>query len=180
MELPSPPDPTAGYAPDDDRPLASYSVLTATFGIGLVTSVWLAFRRRGELPESYGLLDIITIGIATHKVARLISKDKVTAFMRAPFTRYQEPGGPGELEEEPRGEGLRYAVGELLVCPYCIAQWIVAGFAAGMVGALRFPADRLQGRRRGRYGLSLVFSPGCRREAGPHVPNGNRGSEGSS
>lgn len=137
MELPSPPDPTAGYAPDDDRPLASYSVLTATFGIGLVTSVWLAFRRRGELPESYSLLDIITIGIATHKVARLISKDKVTAFMRAPFTRYQEPGGPGELEEEPRGDGLRYAVGELLVCPYCIAQWIVAGFAAGMVGAPR-------------------------------------------
>jgi hypothetical protein len=135
MDVPIPPDPTAGYAPDDDRPLASYSILTGTFGIGFVASLWLAFRRRGELPESYGLLDIVTIGIATHKVARLISKDKVTAFMRAPFTRYQEPGGPGELEEEPRGEGLRYAVGELLVCPYCIAQWVVTGFAVGMVGA---------------------------------------------
>jgi hypothetical protein len=128
---------TAGYAPDDDKPLASYTALTATFGVGFVGSVWLAVRRRGELPEGYGLLDILLLGIATHKVSRLITKDKVTAFARAPFTRYQEPGGPGELEEAPRGEGLRYATGELLVCPYCVAQWVAGAFAAGMVGAPR-------------------------------------------
>ena len=89
----------------------------------------------GELPEEYGVLDVALIGIATHKLARLITKDKVTAFLRAPFTRYQEPAGHGELEEAPRGEGMRHAVGELLVCPYCVAQWIAAAFAAGLVGA---------------------------------------------
>jgi len=45
--------------------------------------------------------------MATHKISRLITKDKVTAFVRAPFTRFQEAAGHGELEEEARGEGLR-------------------------------------------------------------------------
>ncbi|HET6830245.1 MAG TPA: DUF1360 domain-containing protein [Solirubrobacterales bacterium] len=130
-------DPAAGYDPDGDRPLAPYTALTATFGIGFVASLWLVFRRRGELPEGYGLLDVLMLGIATHKLSRLVTKDKVTAFARAPFTRLQEPAGHGELDEAPRGDGIRYAIGELLVCPYCVAQWVAAGFAVGTVGAPR-------------------------------------------
>jgi hypothetical protein len=137
VDVPTPPDPTAGYAPEEGKPLAAYSVLTGVFAVGLVASLWVAWRRRGELPEEYGVLDVALIGIATHKLSRLITKDKVTAFLRAPFTRYQEPAGHGELEEAPRGEGMRHAVGELLVCPYCVAQWIAAAFAAGLVGAPR-------------------------------------------
>ena len=63
--------------------------------------------------------DLLLVGIATHKLSRLLAKDKVTSFIRAPFTRYQEPSGQGEVEEEPYGHGLHLAVGELLVCPYC-------------------------------------------------------------
>lgn len=127
----------AGYAPHEHRPLAPYSALTGIFGVGFATAMTVAYRQRGELPERYGVLDIVTVGIATHKISRLITKDKVTSFLRAPFVRYQEPAGHGEVEEEPRGEGLRYATGELLVCPYCIAQWVVGAFGAGMVGAPR-------------------------------------------
>jgi hypothetical protein len=137
MDGPKLADPTAGYAPEGERPLGSYTALTGTFLVGFVVSLWLGFRRRGELPDGYGVLDVAMLGVATHKVSRLITKDKVTAFARAPFTRYQAPGGPGELEEQPRGEGLRYAIGELLVCPYCVAQWVAGAFAAGMVGAPR-------------------------------------------
>ncbi len=61
----------------------------------------------------------------------------MTSFLRAPFTEFQEPSGKGEIEEKPRGRGLRLATGELLVCPYCIAQWIAAGFAVGYVRAPR-------------------------------------------
>lgn len=128
---------TEGYSPDEERPLRSYTALTATFGTGFAASVWLAFRRRGELPERYGVLDVLLVGIATHKLSRLVTKDKVTAFARAPFTRLQEPAGRGELEEAPRGEGIRHAVGELLVCPYCVAQWVAAAFVAGLVAAPR-------------------------------------------
>ncbi len=57
---------------------------------------------------------------------------------RAPFTRYQHDDGPGEVSEAARGRGLRRAVGELLVCPYCIGMWISAAFAAGLLVAPRF------------------------------------------
>jgi hypothetical protein len=130
-------DPTTGYSPHEHRPLASYSVLTAIFGTAFTGGLIAAHRHRGELPASYSALDVVTVGVATHKLSRLITKDKVTAFVRAPFTRFQDTAGHGELDEEPRGDGLRYAVGELLVCPYCIAQWVVGAFGVGMVAAPR-------------------------------------------
>jgi hypothetical protein len=124
----------AGYAPQHQRPLAAYAGLTAAFGAALGGTL-VALRR--ELPGRISTRDLALAGIATHKVSRLLAKDKVTSFIRAPFTRYQEPKGYGELSEEPRGTGIRYAVGELLVCPYCLAQWVAAGFGVGWVYAPR-------------------------------------------
>jgi hypothetical protein len=126
--------PVEGYS-EEHRPLAGYSVLTAVFGIGFAAALIASHRRRGKLPERYGLWDLVTIGAATHKLSRLIAKDKVTSALRAPFVRYQEPDGHGEVSEEPRGSGLRMATGELLTCPYCMGQWVAAGFVVGLVGA---------------------------------------------
>jgi len=128
----------AAYAAEDQhRPLGGYAVLTGTFGAAM-TGALLAARRSGRpLPERTGVYDVVLTGIATHKVSRLIAKDKVTATVRAPFTRFQESAGHGEVEETPRGRGLRMAVGELLVCPYCLAQWIVGAFTVGLVYAPR-------------------------------------------
>jgi hypothetical protein len=98
--------------------------------------VWA--RRSGrELPERVAAADLALITLATHKASRLIAKDRVTSAVRAPFTRFEEEGGPGEVEEQARGSGLRRAVGELLICPYCLGMWIAAGFAAGLVLAPR-------------------------------------------
>jgi uncharacterized protein DUF1360 len=127
-------DVVAGYAPQHQRPLAAYAGLTAAFGAALGGAL-VALRR--ELPGRISTRDLALAGIATHKVSRLLAKDKVTSFIRAPFTRYQEPAGHGELEEAPRGNGARYAIGELLVCPYCLAQWVAAGFVVGLVAAPR-------------------------------------------
>ena len=124
----------AGYAPQEHRPLAAYAGLTAAFGVALAGAL---VARRRELPERISARDLALAGVATHKVSRLLAKDKVTSFIRAPFTRYQEPAGHGELEEAPRGSGARYAIGELLVCPYCLAQWVAAGFVVGLVAAPR-------------------------------------------
>jgi uncharacterized protein DUF1360 len=116
----------------EHRPLAGYAALSgalaAAFAAGLV---------RAPLPERIGAQDIVLAGVATHKLSRLLAKDKVTSFLRAPFTEFQEPSGKGEIEEKPRGRGLRLATGELLVCPYCVAQWIAAGFTVGFVRAPR-------------------------------------------
>jgi hypothetical protein len=128
----------AGYAAGDEhRPLAGYAILSTAFGAALGGGL-LAARRHGRpLPETVGAYDVVLIGIATHKVSRLLTKDKVTSFLRAPFTRFQERAGHGELEEAARGRGLRLAVGELLVCPYCIAQWVAGAFVLGLVHAPR-------------------------------------------
>jgi hypothetical protein len=128
----------SGYAAPRQRPpFRSYAALAAVFNAAMAAGV--AGSRRGgrDLPERIATRDIVLSGIATHKLSRLISKDKITAFVRAPFTEYQEPGGAAEVEERPRGEGWRRTLGELLVCPYCLGMWISGGFNLGLVVAPR-------------------------------------------
>jgi hypothetical protein len=127
-----------GYAPGEERPLGSYALLTATFAaLAAAFAIWLG-RSGRELPERVSLGDLALVTLATHKLSRLIAKDRVTSAVRAPFTRFEaNGGGPAEVEERPRGRGLRRAVGELLVCPYCLGLWIAAAFAAGLVVAPR-------------------------------------------
>jgi hypothetical protein len=99
----------------------------------------VAARRSGRKPpQRLEPWDVVTVGTATHKLSRLITKDKVTSFMRAPFVRYEESAGKGELNETPRGTGLRRAIGELLVCPYCVGNWVASAFGVGMVTAPRY------------------------------------------
>src|SRR4051812_48559964 len=124
------------YAHGEQRPLGSYLVLSgaffAAFGAALA-----AARANGHEIDRPGLADVALGALATQKVSRLISKDKVTSFLRAPFTRFQDTAGHGEVEEEARGDGLRFATGELLLCPYCISQWVAGGLAVGWVAAPR-------------------------------------------
>jgi hypothetical protein len=124
------------YAPGQERPLGSYAILTGAY-TGLAGGLIALRARRHQLPERPTTGDLLLVGIATHKLSRLLAKDKVTSFIRAPFTRYQEPSGQGEVEEEPYGHGLHLAVGELLVCPYCLAQWVATALTLGLIGAPR-------------------------------------------
>lgn len=127
--------PFSGYS-DEDHPLGSYAALAAAFNGGLA-GLLLAARRGDRLPERVSAGDLLLLGTATHKLSRLLTKDKVTSFLRAPFTEYQSSSGHGEVEEKPRGKGLQLAIGELLVCPYCLAQWVSGGFLAGAILAPR-------------------------------------------
>jgi Protein of unknown function (DUF1360) len=129
---------TEGYAPPSERPpLLSYAGAMAVFN-GLFALALLLARRSGrDLPERVGAADLATIGVASHKLSRLIAKDKVTSPLRAPFTEYEGEGGPSEFEESSRGTGARKAIGELLVCPYCLDLWVVSAFAVGLLFAPR-------------------------------------------
>ena len=135
---PVPGDVARGYAPaHEHRPLGGYLVLSAGFATAFTGALTAAHRHAGEFPERVEISDIVLMGVATHKVTRLLAKDRVTSFLRAPFAQYQDRAGHGELEEKARGRGLRLATGELLICPYCLAQWVVGGFAVGTVAAPR-------------------------------------------
>ena len=127
-----------GYAPPEERPpLVSYAATMTVFAAGFAGAMTLAKRQGRELPERIGTADLVTIGVASHKLSRLVGKDKVTAPLRAPFTEFEGSGGPSEYEESARGTGARRAIGELLVCPYCLGLWVVAGFSLGLLFAPR-------------------------------------------
>ena len=128
----------AGYAPPTERPpFAAYAPFATVFHAAMAGAVAAAKRTGRELPEHVGPGDLVLIGTASYKLSRLISKKKVTAFVRAPFTELEGRGGPAELEEKPRGSGARRALGELLVCPYCLGLWASGGFHAGLLFAPR-------------------------------------------
>ena len=128
----------AGYAPPQERPpLAAYATFATVFHAAMASAVMAANRSGRDLPEHVEPGDLVLIGTASYKLSRLISKKKVTAFVRAPFTELEGRGGPAELEEKPRGRGLQRAVGELLTCPYCLGLWASGGFHAGLLFAPR-------------------------------------------
>lgn len=121
---------------DEPQPLPEYGALLAAFATIFAVGA-AAASRQGRLPERVGAGDILLGGIATHKLSRLVARDRVTSPVRAPFTRREGKTGSAEVDEAPRGRGLRYAVGELLLCPFCLAQWIAAAYALGLMFAPR-------------------------------------------
>jgi hypothetical protein len=124
------------YAGDHHRPIGSYAMLEVAY-LTACTALAGVVKRRGRLPERFHAGDLVLLAVATHRLSRTVSKDVVTSPLRAPFTRFKGAGAPGELSEEVRGEGMHRAVGELVTCPFCLAQWVATGFAFGLVLAPR-------------------------------------------
>src|SRR5947209_13046200 len=89
----------SGYSPSEEKPLGGYAALMGAFS-GLVTVFAAWFARSGRsLPDRMDARDLALITVASHKASRLISKDKVTSAIRAPFAQYEGPAGPGEVSE---------------------------------------------------------------------------------
>jgi hypothetical protein len=126
-----------GHSPDQERPLGGYAALMGAYAsVAGAFAFWIRGSRR-EVPDRIDPRDLALVVVATHKISRIIAKDRVTSTARAPFTRFQDDAGPAEVSEEARGSGLRRAVGELLICPYCLGLWTASTFAAGLLVAPR-------------------------------------------
>jgi hypothetical protein len=129
-ELPTRPDP---------RPVAGYTALLGTYTFGSAVAV-ATLRGRRDSVRRLDLRTIVLLAIATEHLSRLIAKDSITAVVRRPFTRFVEATGEGEVNEEVVGAGLRHAVGEMLTCPFCLAQWVASALVAGTVAVPNFTA----------------------------------------
>ena len=116
----------------EEVPLGGYAVLMSAFTV-VFGGMLVAASRRRALPTRIAPGDIALIGIATHKVTRILTRDKVTSVIRAPFTKHVENTGAGEVDEKPRGHGLRRAIGSLLTCAFCTGPWVAAAFTAGLI-----------------------------------------------
>jgi hypothetical protein len=128
----------AEYTQGEARPLGADLGAMSVY-VGLVGAAATAIRVSGrELPRRIPIGDAVLLTIGTFRLARRIAKDPVTAPVRAPFVSYQGTSGEAEVAEEVREHGgVKHAVGELLTCPFCMAQWVGTGFVLGYVTAPR-------------------------------------------
>ncbi|MFD7135061.1 DUF1360 domain-containing protein [Streptomyces sp. NPDC059894] len=115
---------------EEQVPLGGYAVLAGTFTAAAALLAGVARRQGVRLPEQVPPWDVVLLGAATYKTSRLLTRDKVTSFVRAPFTRRKGHALGAEVMDEPRGDGVRRAVGDLVSCPFCTSVWVAGGLVA--------------------------------------------------
>lgn len=98
---------------------ANYAALSITYGALLGT---LAYHYRDRAPVDRA--ELVPLAAATFALSKLIAKEKVETWIRQPFIE-ETPEG-----KQPKGRGMRYAVGELMSCTRCLGAWS----ALGLVG----------------------------------------------
>jgi hypothetical protein len=94
-----------------------YAAVTAAYAT-LIGAVALLASRRREDPAPSDPAELLLYGAATAGLARVLGKEKVSSWVRAPFVDEPTAG-----DRTPKGQGLRYAVGELLTCTRCLGSW---------------------------------------------------------
>lgn len=98
---------------------SDYAALTLTY-VSLLGGLAYASRSRDPVERA----ELLPLTAASFALAKLLGKEKVESWVRAPFLD-ESPEG-----KQPKGRGLRYAVGELLSCTRCLGAWS----ALGLVG----------------------------------------------
>jgi hypothetical protein len=117
-------------APSDRPPYEAYATILGMFLAGLGLASRLADPER-ELRA----IDLGTLGLATFKGARTLSRERLASFLREPFVEGHAADGQ---DERPAGEGMRRAIGELVTCTRCVGAWFAAGLATTETVAPRF------------------------------------------
>lgn len=120
----------------EEQLLTEYATLPA-FYVASVAALTATTMKQDRLPRRFSLLDLALLGMATHKLSRIVAKDRITSILRAPFVSYIRSAGAGEVEEEPRGRGTQRGIGHLISCPYCMAPWCATALRFGLVFAPR-------------------------------------------
>jgi hypothetical protein len=117
---------------DDPRPLEGYALLLSVYGAA-AAGIALAARRRRVLPTLPGAAEFALSALAVQYISRVLTKDSITSVIRSPLVAFEKPTGEGEVSERVVGTGIRHAVGELVTCPFCVAQWSATALVAGRV-----------------------------------------------
>jgi len=102
------------------RDHAFWNPLFILFFLVLGGGVYFLFSRESWfLNELYALnfFSLIILGLATFRVIRLMTYDKITQFLREPFLNKVEGG-----YQKP-AVGFRRAVAELFECVWCTGAW---------------------------------------------------------
>jgi hypothetical protein len=64
--------------------LTEYATLLGFYLASVVVLTGIAAEQK-RLPRKFSALDLALLGIATHKLSRIVAKDRITGILRAPF-----------------------------------------------------------------------------------------------
>lgn len=95
---------------------SDYAALTLTYG-SLLAGLAYVSRDRAPLERA----EMVPLVAATFALAKLVGKEKVETWVREPFVE-ETPEG-----KQPKGTGMRFAIGELLSCTRCLGAWSSLG-----------------------------------------------------
>ena len=112
-----------------------YAILSGAYGL-LLAGTAVSARERPAI----GREEIPVLAAATFTLSKLLVHEKVETWVRAPFVEEDAEG------KRPKGDGLRYAVGELLSCTRCLGAWS----ALGLMGL------RVHSPRAGRFVTNVL------------------------
>jgi uncharacterized protein DUF1360 len=115
-------------------PYEAYATIAGTFA-ALLAGAGALGRALGRDPQCQSPLDFVILSAAAFKASRTLAHDRVGSFIREPFV--EGKAYEGEYEQ-PAGQGMRRAIGELVTCTRCVGTWTAAGLAATQVLAPRF------------------------------------------
>ena len=118
----------------EQPPYQAYATIVGAFlaGLGAVSGIAAA---RNHPHRDVSAIDLALLGLATFKASRVVSRDKVTSFVREPLV--EGHAYEGEDEQPVRSGGMQQALGELVTCTRCIGTWIGASLASTQILAPR-------------------------------------------
>jgi hypothetical protein len=117
-----------GRVPNPSTPLpstrdADYVALEVVFATGLAGVVALTTRRTRSKIAPISRAELPALAIATFALADVVSKERISTWLREPFVVESADHRP----LEPAGSGIRRAIGELLTCSRCAGTWSALG-----------------------------------------------------
>ena len=112
--------------------MLAYLALMSVFSGGLGTLLYFGAKTK-RLPRRVSAADLALLGVATHRLTRIVARDKVTSALREPFAEVEGPAGAGEVRVRPKGRGLRRAIGDLVSCQYCMGPWMATALGTALV-----------------------------------------------
>lgn len=106
-----------------------YAVINSAYLVGLAGVAGLAIRsdRRDGVP----LRELPVMALSAFALADVLAKQKVATWLREPFVEETVDHKP----IRPEGQGLRYALGELITCTRCVGAWSALGLVGLRIAA---------------------------------------------
>ena len=101
----------------ETRPV-DYAAINAVW-VSLAAALLAAGRGRAA-KDPIATRELIPLGAATFAVSKAVARERIGSWVREPFVEQNEG-------QQPKGNRLRRAVGELVTCTRCVGTWSALG-----------------------------------------------------